>query len=66
MMDAWQRENYEKTLSESYKDGYNKAIEYCKKLISERIKRKCNYNSCDDCGECCEIEALLYIENQLN
>ena len=49
-----------------YQLGYNKAIECVKKLISERLKRKCDFNSCDECEGCCEIDTLLYIESQLD
>lgn len=49
-----------------YEQGYNKAIDDVKNLITERLKKDCNMASCDDCEECCELSALLWIEKQLN
>lgn len=48
------------------KESYNKAIENVKNLITERLKKDCNMESCDECEECCEVSALLWIEKQLN
>ena len=55
-----------KTMSEAYEEGYSQAIKNVKNLITERLGRECDFNSCDDCEGCCEIEALLYIDSQLN
>ena len=34
-------------------------------LISERLKRQCDYESCDDCDECCEVAGLMWLYKQL-
>ena len=60
------KSTFEEWLEEHDKEVRNKAIDDVKNLISERLKRECDFNSCDDCEECCEIEALLHIEEQLN
>lgn len=54
------------TMSEAYDEGYQYAIEYVKELITERLKMDCNKASCDDCEECCEVTALMYIDSKLD
>lgn len=49
-----------------YEQGYKEAIDNVKNLITERLQKNCNKASCDDCEECCEVSALLWIEKQLN
>lgn len=51
---------------DQYEEGYSDAINHVKRLISKRLREECNFNSCDDCERCCEIEALLHIESQLD
>lgn len=55
-----------KTMSEAYEEGYSQAIENVKNLIMERLQKNCNMESCDDCEECCEVSALMWIEKQLS
>ena len=49
-----------------YEKGYKQAIEYVKNLITERLQKNCNRSSCDDCEECCEVAALMWIDKHLN
>lgn len=58
--------NFDSPVVSIDKYSYNKAIDDVRKLISERMRRKCDFNSCDDCEGCCEIEALMWIEERLN
>ena len=59
-------EHYDNCSDYIYSKGYNKAIEDVKNLITERLKKDCNMASCDDCEECCEVSALMWIDKQLN
>lgn len=59
-------EHYDNCSDYIYSKGYNKAIEDVKNLITERLKKDCNMASCDDCEECCEVSALMWIDKRLN
>lgn len=46
-------------------DERAKVIKEVQSLITQRLKEGCDKASCDDCEQCCEVSALIWLEKQL-
>lgn len=62
-------EEYRINNSKEYAIGYEqgRADERAKvfELITQRLAMGCDIENCNDCEECCEVSALMWLDEQL-